>query len=401
MSRILFLSNGHGEDLSGSLLAKQLKRDGNVVNALPIVGKGIHYQKVKIKIIGKTREFSTGGIGYNSLKGRLLEIFGGEIIYLLKKLYLSYKLRKKYDFYIVVGDIVPVFFAWLAKKRFFTYLVAYSSHYEGQLRLPWPCKYFLISKNAKKIYARDFLTANDLTIQLRKKVLFLGNPFMDKFFLINQKTKISLLCVGLFPGSRFPETIDNLVSILEVLEVMAEISYFQKIEFNFALVNDLSKSMIKQILNKRNWKNSQESFENDVLKVQYQFITVNFKWNSFDEILTKSSFVISMAGTASEQAIGLAKPVIQIEGKGPQFTKSFAEAQRRLLGKNIFCVTNYKNKKDQINQTINLIIKVIYHIKLNKSFVNSCIDDANFKLGYKNACTKIIEDINSVVNNNG
>ena len=43
-----------------------------------------------------------------------------------------------------------------------------------------------------------------------------------------------------------------------------------------------------------------------------------------------------MAGTAAEQAIGLGKPVIQIEGKGPQFTKSFAEAQRLLLGKNVF-----------------------------------------------------------------
>ena len=119
MSRILFLSNGHGEDLSGSLLAKQLERDGNFVEALPIVGKGIHYQKAKIKIIGKTRVFGTGGIGYNSLKGRLLEIFGGQIIYLIKKLYLSYKLRKNYDFYFVIGDIVPVFFAWFAKKNFF------------------------------------------------------------------------------------------------------------------------------------------------------------------------------------------------------------------------------------------------------------------------------------------
>ena len=35
----------------------------------------------------------------------------------------------------------------------------------------------------------------------------------------------------------------------------------------------------------------------------------------------------SMAGTATEQAIGLGKPVIQIEGKGPQFTKTFAEAK--------------------------------------------------------------------------
>ena len=102
MFKILLLSNGHGEDLSGSLLAKQLIENGNLVEALPIVGKGIHYQKEKIRVVGKTQEFSTGGIGYNSFKGRLLEIFGGEIIYFLKKLYLSYTLRKNYDFYIVV-----------------------------------------------------------------------------------------------------------------------------------------------------------------------------------------------------------------------------------------------------------------------------------------------------------
>ena len=100
-----------------------------------------------------------------------------------------------------------------------------------------------------------------------------------------------------------------------------------------------------------------------------------------------------MAGTASEQAIGLAKPVIQIEGKGPQFTKSFAEAQRRLLGKSVFCASSYKNKKDQINQTINLILKVIYLIKIDKNFLNSCLYDANLRIGESNACIKIINDI--------
>ena len=48
MSRILLLSNGHGEDLSGSLLAKQLVKIGYGVDALPIVGRGIHYEKEKI-----------------------------------------------------------------------------------------------------------------------------------------------------------------------------------------------------------------------------------------------------------------------------------------------------------------------------------------------------------------
>ena len=110
MFKILILSNGHGEDLSGSLIAKQFVKSGYSVHALPIVGKGNHYEKEKIKIIGKTKEFSTGGIGYNSFKGRLTEILGGEIFYLLKRLYLTFKIRKKYDYFFVVGDIVPVFF---------------------------------------------------------------------------------------------------------------------------------------------------------------------------------------------------------------------------------------------------------------------------------------------------
>ena len=189
MSRILLLSNGHGEDLSGSLLAKYFVKKGDLVHALPIVGDGENYKKVNIRIIGKTKKFRTGGIGYNSFRGRMFEIFGGQIIYFLKKLYLSYKLRNKYDFYLVIGDIVPIFFAWFAKKDFFTYLVAYSSHYEGRLKLPWPCKFFLISKYAQKIYARDFLTANDLSKQLSKRVSFLGNPFMDKFSFFEESLK--------------------------------------------------------------------------------------------------------------------------------------------------------------------------------------------------------------------
>ena len=118
MSKILLLSNGHGEDLSGSLIAKQIVKSGHCVDALPIVGKGTHYEKEKIKIYGKTKEFSTGGLGYNSFKGRLLEIFRGEVVYLLKRLYLTYKLRKKYDYFFVVGDIVPVFLHGHVKKIF-------------------------------------------------------------------------------------------------------------------------------------------------------------------------------------------------------------------------------------------------------------------------------------------
>ena len=399
MFKILILSNGHGEDLSGSLIAKEFVRCGHVVNALPIVGKGNHYEREKIKIIGKTKEFRTGGIGYNSFKGRLTEIFGGETFYLLKRLYLTYKIRKKYDYFFVVGDIVPVFFAWVCKKDFFTYLVAYSSYYEGILKLPWPSKFFLLSEKSKKIYVRDSLTANDLTWQLKKKVFFLGNPFMDKFFSRDVEFKKSVFSIGLFPGSRFPEILDNFVSILEVLEALSDLRYFQKIEFNFAIVNALSSSKIKEILQNRRWLHLEKIKEKYLLKFQYKSLEVNIYWNNFDKILLKSKCCISMAGTAAEQAIGLGKPVIQIEGKGPQFTKSFAEAQRRLLGKYVFCATHYKDKNDQINQTIKLIIKVIYLIKLNKKFLISCNENAKKRLGEGKACLKMVNDMNIAINN--
>ena len=393
MSRILLLSNGHGEDFSGSLLAKYFVKKGDIVDALPIVGDGENYKKENIKIIGKTKKFRTGGIGYNSFSGRIFEIFGGQIIYFFKKLYLSYKLRNKYDFYLVIGDIVPVFFAWFAKKDFFTYLVAYSSHYEGRLKLPWPSKFFLISKYAKKIYARDFLTANDLSQQLRKRVSFLGNPFMDKFSFFEKKLKTFTFNIGLFPGSRFPEILNNLQLLLEVLETMSNLKFFENFVFKFAIVNALSTEKITQILNQRKWIFVEKKEKNGCLGFQYGFIRIYFNWNLFEEILFKSMFVISMAGTASEQAIGLAKPVIQLEGEGPQFTKSFAEAQRRLLGRYVFCSTNYINKKDQIKQTINLILKVIYLIKLDKKFLSSCIDNANLRIGESNSCLKITNDI--------
>ena len=399
MSKILILSNGHGEDLSGSLIAKQFEKSGYSVYALPIVGKGNHYKKEKIKIIGRTKEFRTGGIGYNSFKGRLNEIFRGEIFYLLKRLYLTYKIRKKYDYFFVVGDIVPVFFAWVCKKDFFTYLVAYSSHYEGKLKLPWPSKFFLLSEKAKKIYTRDSLTANDLSLQLKKKVLFLGNPFMDKFFTRKKGLNISEFSIGLFPGSRFPEILDNFILILEVLEALSDLKYFQNIEFNFAIVNSLSRSKIKEILQNRKWLELQKIKDKHLLKFQYKSLEVNIYWNNFDKILLKSRCCISMAGTAAEQAIGLGIPVIQIEGKGPQFTKKFAEAQRRLLGKYVFCASNYKDKNDQINQTIKLIIKVIYLIKLDKKFMISCNENAKKRLGENKSCLKIIDDMNIVIKN--
>ena len=400
MSKILILSNGHGEDLSGSFLARKLIQMGHHVDALPIVGNGHVYKKNKIKVVCKTREFSTGGLGYNSIQGRISDIFNGQIIYFFKKFFLTFLIRENYHYFLVVGDIVPIIFAWLCRKKFFVYLVAYSSHYEGKLRLPWPLKQILSSNRLQSLYTRDVLTSKDLAKQLNRKVYFYGNPFMGSFFNRDKQFKKSAFNLILLPGSRMPELINNLYLIINVLEDLAKYRYFANIEFNCAIINSCSPDKILSILSSNRWVLNKNKISNEYLVMQYKFITVNFKWNSFEESLLNSDLVIGMAGTATEQAVGLNKPVIQIEGAGPQFTKLFADAQRRLLGKYIFCVTKYKNKKEKIEKTSELIIKILYFISLDKNFLKSCKENSKQRIGEINSSNRLAIDIDHIIDKN-
>jgi uncharacterized protein (TIGR03492 family) len=60
-----------------------------------------------------------------------------------------------------------------------------------------------------------------------------------------------------------------------------------------------------------------------------------------------------MAGTATEQMVGLGKPVITIAGNGPQFTRKFAEEQTDLLG----CSINLIEKPAQVADVLNEILQ--------------------------------------------
>ena len=131
MGKVLLLSNGHGEDLSGSLIGKSLRSFGHQVEALPLVGLGHAYKKENIKILTKGKDFSTGGLGYTSIGGRVKEIIQGQIFYLLQRILRLMFISKNYDMLIAIGDVIPIFCSWLTTRPVATYIVAYSSHYEG------------------------------------------------------------------------------------------------------------------------------------------------------------------------------------------------------------------------------------------------------------------------------
>ncbi len=399
MAKLLVISNGHGEDVSGSLLGIELKKFGHKVHAFPLVGRGNAYRKAGITALGLKKEFSTGGLGYTSFLGRVRELVEGQLFYLIWSLIRVLILSRRYDLLIVVGDVVPVLAAWLTTKQSVVYLVAYSSHYEGKLKLPWPTKYFLQSNRFLEIYCRDQLTADDLQIQLNRSVVFFGNPFMDPVFTLKPQLPKKVFRLGIFPGSRRPELDNNFLLILNVLETLPQkILENTEISFDMALVDALKDEDLITLTFKHHWEVIQDSssIQSLVLKSGSGPCRLQIHRDSFPKVLQSSDACLCMAGTAAEQAIGLAKPVIQLPGKGPQFTPLFAEAQRRLLGPTVFCALNNLNNPQSIFcDTANLILEIFKRINKDDDLKKICDQQATLRLGKQGGTQRMAKSIHN------
>ena len=378
---ILLLSNGHGEDLSGALIACELRARGYRADALPLVGHGRAYDQAAIPLLGRTREYSTGGLGYTSLWGRLTEVFQGQVGYLLRRLALLVRIAHRYDLVVVVGDVLPVAAAWLTWRPVVTYLVAYSSHYEGRLRLPWPCGACLASARFRRVLSRDALTASDLGEQLGRPVDFLGNPFFDAAVAAGEPVGANeplgagqpapIQRLGLLPGSRLPEALHNLELMLEVLAQLPEhLQQPDQLGLSAALVGRLGPEEVAPLASRLGWRLDSEA--GTITRLRRGPLRLELVWGRFAAVVQHSDLVLSMTGTAAEQAVGLGKPVLQLVGSGPQFTDNFAEAQRRLLGPSLFCAEGRSGSAEQREGTARLLAQLLGELQRDGTLADRC-----------------------------
>lgn len=379
---MLLLSNGHGEDLSGALLGSELRTLGHQVEALPLVGSGHPYRDAGLPLILKTREFSTGGLGYTSLRGRLTELIQGQVLHLLGGVVKLLRVAQRYDLVVVIGDVIPVMAAWLSRRPVVTYLVAYSSHYEGRLRLPWPCGACLSSRRCRAVFSRDQLSADDLSQQLRRPVSFLGNPFMDPVLAPQPPLPACRHRLGLLPGSRRPELEQNLRLLLRVVEQLPEpLLASSELAVDLALVHGLDDTALAALAQTEDWRlepGDGSDQENRLMRGQRR---IQVHRSRFTAVLQSSDLLLCMAGTAAEQAVGLAKPVLQLVGEGPQFTHEFAEAQRRLLGPTVFCAEGPVGSTETLQVTAALALELLERSASDPGFQARCRREATRRLG--------------------
>ena len=374
--KLLVLSNGHGEDIIAVRIVEQLivDRDSLQISALPIVGQGIAYQQKNIPLLGEVKQMPSGGFIYMDSNQLWRDVRGGLVQLTIKQLQVVRQWGKDGGFILAVGDIVPLLFAWLSGANYAFVGTAKSEYYlrdrDGWLeQTSWlerqfgsvyhPLDRWLMSRpRCQAVFPRDKLTTEILQ-QYSIKAHNLGNPMMDGICQANitipEKNTLSIL---LLPGSRTPEAEHNWQQIIQATTgVMANFAN-RPILFFGAIAPGLKLEPFAQYLLTQSWQqissDSMKTYIQDEGAITFtkQNATLWLTQNAYRECLTIADIAIAMAGTATEQFVGLGKPVITMPGKGPQFTYAFAEAQTRLLGCSVILV----EQLEKVNNTMKAIL---------------------------------------------
>ncbi|MBD2241624.1 hypothetical protein H6G35_34420 [Aulosira sp. FACHB-113] len=336
--RILFISNGHGEDNHTSHVIQTLRQLSPSIEmaAMPIVGEGTAYRSLKIPIIGPTQTMPSGGFFYMKRLYLLKDFQSGLVGLTWRQLQAVLQYAPNCDLIMATGDFVSQTFAYLTKRPFVSFISCLSALYEGRLRINPLLWHDLNSARCLAVFTRDAHTTFDLQRQGIAKAKFGGIPALDRLVPAGKDLhlKPNIPAIALLPGSRMPEAARNFCLQLQLVKEIAQVMPESGLQFRAALVPNLM-GELENIAQSQGWQLSQGRLTYSLSgssAEELPLVEVRCYSDAFSDILYHSNLVIGMAGLAVDLAVAIGKPIIQIPGEGPQFTYQFAEAQTRLLG---------------------------------------------------------------------
>ena len=376
--KLLVISNGHGEDIIALKIIHQLQRllPSWEFAGLPMVGEGFAYRNNGITIITDVKTMPSGGFIYMDNQQLWRDIRHG-LLGLTLKQYQSVKAwGKSGGIILAVGDILPLLLAWLSGANYFFvgtakseyYLrdehdwlanISWLERYWGSYYYPWE-HWLMRQSRCLGVFPRDTIT----TLSLQKANIpayDLGNPMMDDLSITKQiipDTHPYSLRVLLLPGSRMPEAIDNWQLILQGVNSIIN-TYINEFVCIAAIAPSLSLKDFEKYLFNDGWKSQQivESWkaiinDSNIMYFNKEQATVILSQNAYSQSLNYCNISLAMAGTATEQFIGLGKPAIAFPGKGPQYNLQFANNQKRLLGISLQLVNHPHEVGEKIQQLL-------------------------------------------------
>ena len=399
---LIIICNGHGEDLIAAEIIKKLllNKKFNYIEIMPLVGDGKIFDGIKsqiIKKIGFQKVLPSGGFSNQSLKGFVGDLKAGMLIHLLRNWLELLRKPKNYKV-LAIGDLLPLLYAWSLKSDFGFIGTPKSDHtwmsgpgssisdfYHRLKGSEWdPWEVFLMrSSFCKFVIVRDELTSENLN---KKKInsKYLGNPMMD--FVLGKKLDTKKIDpykkLILLIGSRFPEAYKNLNKFLTFLN---DFHFSEKCLILIPLSANAKRFEIEKYFVRNQFvqdKNSAFLIEEQSIWLKNNMIILLGK-NQFNNWAKLAEVGLGNAGTATEQICGLGTPVLSLPGKGPQFTKSFAFRQQRLLGGSVRVCTS----KEIFHQKLSLLLN-------NRNFRRKQGNIGLKRMGPDGASQRIVNYIN-------
>lgn len=335
---ILFISNGHGEDLIAARIIKSLaeQEPAWIIQALAIVGLGTPYRELGVPLLLEGKDLPSGGFVRNGPANLWMDLKAGLWGLTRSQIKALRAARHRIDLAVCVGDVYLLILAGCFLRRPVLFLPTAKSDYVAP---HWAVERCLMKRFCRKILTRDAKTAASLAGN-GLPAEFLGNVMMDALDYKGSDLKGSSgeWVIAVLPGSRL-EAYENLEDISRVALAFQPLApEGRRVRYLVALSGGLSFAELSKRLEPMGWSGVSPAPEERLrgiaghLAYKQPEIRMTVLVGRFADVLAACDGVLGMAGTANEQAVGLGKPVVTFVGRGPQFTAKFVRTQKRLLG---------------------------------------------------------------------
>ncbi len=355
MTRLLIISNGHGEDFIAARLGEALRtRMPEIeIEAFPLVGDGEQLRAAGLNVNGPTKVMPSGGLTLHHPSFLWRDLRAGLVALTLRQV--AYLRRARPHAVLVVGDVYAQMHATQvrAPRRVLQPLVSVHHHLRvgdpemgglGEGAPSSPLRYFMerfrgpelfLLKQAQRVYARDAATADFLRQLGVTGCTYLGNPMMD-----------GLAARPLWPaaaraggsGSSADEPAGPVVALLPGTRAQANRSValmFDTLRHVERVHGLVAWARPEVPLLAQGWRAAPIRPEvrglRAVWRAQDGDQEVWWLEGRFASVLATAHAAMGTSGTANEQAVGLGLPVVSFEVP-PLFSREFLRNQQRLLG---------------------------------------------------------------------
>lgn len=303
-ARFLFIANGNGEDSIAAEIISRLP-EGVVADAYPVVGQGKAYEGVA-PVVGP--RFEIPSQGWRHTQGSVTrDIKGGMLSSIWPAISFLRWVRGRYDKVVVVGDNVGPILCLVAGLKIDVYLDVFKSGFAHTYSAP---ERWLLGRTCRTVFTRDPMLAEVLAragIDARAA----GNVMLDTTTYGDYDAaarRRHALAVTLLPGSRATtgESLALQVEALRLLPAEATPDVF------VAVAGGISAGELAQATEMA-WEPPVGNEAADLGTLQGDGLRVHLATGVTGNLIVEADLVLSQAGTATQQALGLGKPVITFD----------------------------------------------------------------------------------------